>query len=408
MKTSTPFPIIRTRLSVLYRISHYFIVNYVLSFISLGLTVYGFAANVVLGIIGLVVGLTVVTITAVVWYRTVHGYYVRPLDPINIRSIRIPQLLQKSGYELLTRRGIPGDALLTSEQINSFLFNEVSGELSVEKRAFRSKHSKEVEQLLLREFTSKKNAVLFNGKKVRLVSEPLLDDNGGLSATYIQPTHYFDTLVTNDALNVSLRSKATQSMMFDGHNFCFPNNVIPQCRMSECANQIGASTIALTSDDYLVVVGQSAANAFSQRLWAPSGSGSADWKDVKDITDLQQFIKSIARRELLEECGLNLSDVVWLRTLGYGRLLHRGGLPQFFCLAKLNCTFDKVRRTRPERPLVDYHLPIEYGRLRSRRETVQALIKELRKNNEALSSVLWWCFELLAHLPDDQLEKVLP
>jgi hypothetical protein len=388
--------------------SRFFVLNYILSIASLGLTIYGFAANVPVGFIGLVIGIAVIVITYVAWYRAVHGYYVRPLEPVNARNVKISQVMLNSGYELIPRRGTPGDALITSARINNALFNEATGKLIINSGTFRAKHPAEVGQPLLREFTRKKNIVLFNGKKVRLASEPLLNENGALSPTHIQPTHYYDTLVTNDALGVSLWSNSNKAKFFDGHEFCLPGKVIPECSLSACANQIGASTIALTADNYLVVVGQANPSAFSQRLWAPSGSGSADWKDVGKITDLQQFVQLFASRELREECGLEAQDITWIRTLGYGRLLHRGGLPQFFCLAKLNCTFDKVRITRSERPLVDYHLPIEYGRDRSRRESIEAVVKELRKNNVVLSSVLWWCFELLSRLPDEDLEIALP
>jgi hypothetical protein len=164
------------------------------------------------------------------------------------------------------------------------------------------------------------------------------------------------------------------------------------------------STIAFTSDHYLIIVGQKEGNAFSQGLWAPSGSGSADWKDVRDFNDLQEFVKFAARRELMEECGLATDDVGWMRIIGYGRLLHRGGLPQFFCLSMLNCTYDRVRKTRPERPFVEFYHRVAYAQQQSHREVVEALGRELRSNNHITSSVLWYCAELLSRMSDTDLE----
>jgi hypothetical protein len=401
--TSTPFPLLRTFLSSFYLTSRFFVLNYFITLAGVGLTIAGFAQDVTLGVLGLIVSVAAIIVTFAIWYRAVRDYYIQPLAPIKPRDLSLSRRLQGSNYKLLPRRGVPEDALLTSIQINDALFRGVSSALKVQSETFRSRHSAPVRHVLLRE-RKNKGGVLFNGKKVRLLSDPLLDDNGSLIPTHIQPTHYFDTLWTNDTIDISLRSHSDRSE-FDGRKFCFPDNEIPECSQSTCANQIGASTIAITSDDNLVVLGQSAANVFSKRKWAPSGSGSADWKDVGQFTDLQQFVKHFARRELVEECGLTIDDVAWLRIFAYGRLLDRGGLPQFFCLAKLNCAYDKVNITGSERRLIDYHKPVYYGGHASHSEAMRASIKELRKNEDLFSSVLWWSFELLSALPEDSLEK---
>jgi len=341
------------------------------------------------------------------WRRTARDYDIHPLGDVDARNVRICPQLRASGYELLSRSGTAGDALLTSGRVNHALFSGISGDLTIQRATFRAGHPAAVGHVLLREFAKKKQgSMLFNAKKVRLVSDPLLADGSVVfSATHIQPTHYFDTLMTNDALGISLRSDRDRRTAFDGHDFCFPGNEVPGCDQSACANQLGASTIAVTSDDYFVVVGQSSPNAFSQRQWTPSGSGSADWKDVRQAADLQQFVQSFAKRELTEECGLAADDVAWLRIIGYGRLLHRGGLPQFFCLARLGCTFDRVRITRSERPLIDYHTHVNYRYQGSHHDAIRETMNELRANDGNLSSVLWWCFELLSRLPEADLEK---
>jgi hypothetical protein len=404
-RSSTPFPLLRTFLASSYRTSRFLILNYLLTLIGTAITVYSFGQDVLLGTVSLALSFVSVVVTVGVWYRAVRGYYVRPLAEVNVRKAKVSVPLLESGYEILPRRGYPGDALLTSALVNSALFNGASSALEIRKTTFRAKHPSTINYLLLQEFMQRKNKVLFNGKKIRLRSDPLLASDTSLRPTGIQPTHYFDTLTTNDALAVSVRVAGENSKVFDGNDFCFPANTIPGCNESRCANQFGTSTIAFTSDSYLVIVGQSATNAFSQRLWAPSGSGSADWKDVHGFTELQDLVKYSAKRELVEETGLSSNEVAWIRAIGYGRLLHRGGLPQFFCLAQLNCTLDKVRITRSERPLVDYHTQLHYKPQTSHRETVHALMRELRKNERMLSSALWWCLELLSHLPERDLDN---
>lgn len=400
---SRPFPGIRTFLSRLYWIVRFIFLKYMLAIVGLGLPIYGFTQNLIINIISTILGVAAIYLTFKVWRADMHRYFPWPLKPLNVRKVSGP--LRASGYELIRRTGVPGDALLTSRRVNQALLNNLSSELSIDRHAFKAEHHpEEVRAILLREFKQNKKTKLFNDKKVRLVSDPLLGDNGFLVPTRIQPTRYFDTLVTNDALNISIRYGLNQNKIFDGHEFCFRNNEVPECSLSQCANQIGMSTMALTSDHYFIIVGQKEGNAFSQRLWAPSGSGSADWKDVSNFKDLQEFIKFAARRELAEECGLAAGDVAWTRVIGYGRLLHRGGLPQFFCTAMLNCDIKKVRKTRPERHFVEYYERRYFDQQLSRREVVEALKSELEKNRFMTSSVLWYCFLLLSCMSDADLK----
>src|SRR5262249_48500616 len=163
---------------------------------------------------------------------------------------------------------------------------------------------------------------------VRIVAEPLLDNSGELTAVHIQPTRYFDTVITNNSLSYALWSRRDRDEKFNGHEFCFRGHTIPECSDSSCANQVGASTLAVTSDGYLVITEQGRKSAQAPGELAPSGSGSADWRrDARSRTELHAFVKDFAGRELTEECGLKRENIEWLKIIGYGRLLRRGGLP---------------------------------------------------------------------------------
>jgi hypothetical protein len=136
----------------------------------------------------------------------------------------------------------------------------------------------------------------------------------------------------------------------------------------------------------------------------PSGSGSADWKDLDGTQDLREFVSRVATRELQEECGLAPADIAWLRVLGYGRLIARGGLPQFFCLARLSCSFRDIQVTRSERALTECHLPVDVGGDGSRYAAIQSAVTDLRRDGHRLFSSLWWALELLARLPEADVE----
>jgi ADP-ribose pyrophosphatase YjhB (NUDIX family) len=183
--------------------------------------------------------------------------------------------------------------------------------------------------------------------------------------------------------------------------------VIPDCRHSRCANQFGTTALALTSDDYFVIAGQGTGNAIHPGKWTAPGSGSADWADTRGVTDLQDLIRTAAVRELAEETGLTPAGIAWIKVIGYGRFTERGGLPQFFFLARLRRSLAGLRITRSERSLVDYHAQLHFGPRPPFRASVAAVRAELLRNSARVSSSLWWCTELLSRLPEEDLSELL-
>ena len=227
-----------------------------------------------------------------------------------------------------------------------------------------------------------------------------------IGPTAIQPTGYYDTLVTNDALRLNGTAR-DGSNVFSGADYCFPAGLIPDCRHSRCANQFGTTTLALTSDDYFVIAGQGTGNAIHPGKWTAPGSGSADWADTRGVTDLQDLIRTAAVRELAEETGLTPEGIAWIKVIGYGRFTERGGLPQFFFLARLRRSLAGLRITRSERSLVDYHAQLHFGPHPPFLASVAAVRAELLRNNARVSSSLWWCTELLSRLAEEDLSELL-
>jgi hypothetical protein len=412
VRTSTPFPLLQTYVSTLRRRSRFILLN-MLSIIGVVIGVVGFSTQnivaVIIGIAGLATGLASIVVTTGTWYRQIRDLYVQSLPDFTLQQVKaliIPRRMQDSDYKVLTRPDKPSDGLLTSARVNRALFHGASSRLRLEKERFRVTHSAAVQHVLLRKYTENKSMILFNGHKIRILSDPILSNNDVMTPTRLQQTRYFDTLVTNDAALVRLMSHRDHDEAFNGRRFCFPQNEIPYGEQSACSNQVGASTLAITSDDYLVVVEQGHRSVIAKNKLVPSGSGSADWSDVGDLTDLQQLVKRFAARELMEECGLERKDVGWLRIIGYGRLIERGGLPQFFCLAKLNCPIERIRTTRSERGLTECHNFIDiYEGRSSHYEAIQAAVKELGKENYRISSSLWWNLHLLSLVPEKSIEE---
>jgi 8-oxo-dGTP pyrophosphatase MutT (NUDIX family) len=340
------------------------------------------------------------------WGAAVRGYRLQREPDENMPRPGIPPALRQSGYEILGRPGHPRDSLLTSAAVNQALLRGAQSPLQVSRPAFRPPLPPSLRYTLLRQFTRHKNTVLFNGQKIRLCSDPFLDETGALQPTGIRPTGYFDTLVTNDAVRLSVTARDGRTV-FSGTGYCFPGGMIPPCRDSLCANQFGTTALALTSDGYFVIAGQGTGNAIHPGKWTAPGSGSADWADARGVTDLQDLIRAAAVRELAEETGLTPAGIDWVRVIGYGRCLERGGLPHFFFLARLRRSLAALRITRSERSLVDYHAQLQFGPHPPFRAAVAAVRAELLRNNARVSSSLWWCTELLSRLPEEDLSELL-
>lgn len=411
MRSSTPFPLFQTYVSTARRKFRFLLLN-VLNIISIVVGVVGFStqniAAVIIGSAGLATGIASIAAAAIAWYKQIQDLYVQALPDLTsqqVRALSITRRMRDSDYKFLTRPAKPSDALLTSTRVNQALFQGANSQLRFEEGHFRVTHSAAVRHVLLRKYTENKSMILFNGRKIRLVSDPILSNDDAMMPTHLQQTSYFETLVTNDAISTRLMSHSGRDEAFNGRRFCYPQNEIPSCEQSPCSNQVGASTLAITSDDYLVVVEQGHRSVMAKSKLVSSGSGSADWKDIGELTDLQQLVKRFAARELIEECGLGVKDIAWLRIVGYGRLLERGGLPQFFCVAKLNCPIEKIRTTRSERGLTECHSFIDiYEGHSSHYEAIQASVKALGKENYRISSSLWWNLQLLALVPETSIE----
>jgi len=200
---------------------------------------------------------------------------------------------------------------------------------------------------------------VFNGDKVRLCN----DLN---SATIeLQETDYLSSMMTDAVAFRSITSATDPPITYsDGANsflLAVPNGPYRLRSLSDTksSNQLGASTLAFTSDGYIPLIYQTRHNAHSGRMIAPSGSGSFDWKDVQAVKsqNLLDLVRYAAAREVLEETGaLGYTDLTvaqvasqYILPYAFARLIHRGGKPEFFCLACLPLTMRELQKRKPRR-----------------------------------------------------------
>jgi hypothetical protein len=206
----------------------------------------------------------------------------------------------------------------------------------------------------------------FNDKKIRLASDFI-----GNGAVAIQQTDYLSSLMTDQLAWYRVRSKklsgdgtaTPERVLWDGMTpFIQDEAVAPTSRLkglgeASISNQLGASTLAFSSDGHLMIVYQSDKNLQSANFLAPSGSGSLDWADMaaSNAPDLLSLVRYGAERELREECALDddgsgrqrISSKVMVT--GFVRMLHRAGKPEFFCLGRISAPSYEIFQRRPER-----------------------------------------------------------
>src|SRR5699024_1801097 len=206
--------------------------------------------------------------------------------------------------------------------------------------------------------SKKNNQLFFNETKLCMSS----DINSLRSYVKCYQGNYFNSFLTNEISTSVLKRKEDATIIYDASNF-FPikyNHVdnsysLQSIDMCEMSNHIGVSTLAITSDYYLVIRKQGASSQQNINQFVPTGSGSCNWSDITNKS-LNETIKYAMLRELWEENGgkkvyPEFEKYGTTKILGYFRWLQRAGKPEFVGITKLNCSLDML--TPDEIELID-------------------------------------------------------
>lgn len=190
-----------------------------------------------------------------------------------------------------------------------------------------------------------------NETKIRLRKDliPKPEDVGKIEIE-IEKTDYFSDLMTGQLTGTPFVD-SKKSPVYNGYELAFDliddKFVLKTCRHSSCSNQLGVSAMLVLVElgrptptnklgirGWVVISGQGSGTVQSAGLLAPSGSGSLDWSDYLDHRD--RFIWEGMLRETLEETTdtkkLRHDPKTKMVMTGFGRMLHRGGKPEFYGL----------------------------------------------------------------------------
>lgn len=177
----------------------------------------------------------------------------------------------------------------------------------------------------------------------------------------LQRTSYFASEVSNELTGRVILERGTDAVVYDGRSMAVAGDVLRDLEGGALSNHIGVSTLAVTSDGFLILTLQSSGSAQDPTGLVPSGSGSADLEDADGAGTFGGFVRTAMDRELSEECGLPRGAIT-TRLCGYARLLHRGGKPDLFGLSRLAVPLADVRVVETERPFVSTHRSVRIDR----------------------------------------------
>jgi len=205
----------------------------------------------------------------------------------------------------------------------------------------------------LRKSTGK---VLENQKKIALVNELYQE----IVEVSIAKTGYFTSLVTNDACSqigkVEGEPVLNMTSLFPAERETGSNRM-KSIAESDLSNHIGVSTVMLDADGVITLPRQGKGAQRSSGTLAPSGSGSLDWQDQNNVSDLLALVRVGVEREFREELGSNKSHGEQTLVIGYFRWLRFGGLPQFICISKMTSRYSDLVPDKRELELRPKTLP---------------------------------------------------
>lgn len=245
-------------------------------------------------------------------------------------NIRLSEKQMASGYQIMSfDNGVSEEKYIMSDEINFKLIHNPS--MKAINLNYKFQLADEIKtyvpSILKRSFMS--NRLIFNGKLIRMANDIYKNS----SSVNIQSVRYFEGQCTNEIIYKKIKSNHSLGPIFLGKCLLVDDkNILYDLEHSSCANYIGASTITITKDRYIIIGKQGDFSRANAGRYAPSGSGSVNYSDLRSNKDLNSLIISAMEREFCEENNYIIKEKNKIKTIliGYVRLLERGGKPDFF------------------------------------------------------------------------------
>ncbi len=185
----------------------------------------------------------------------------------------------------------------------------------------------------------------FNGPNVSLATDVTRDSVVAGAEVLMRAGDFYSALCSNELTGWVLSRDGDEVRFWDRYLFDARGR-LTSLNVSELNNGVGVSTLAVTTDDVLVVTLQSARAQTAAGQWAPSGSGALEPRDVvRDGTDpLVEAVRRGAERELMEETRIPRAAIGRTVVIGHSRWFDRGGKPEFYCVTALTVSAAELGR----------------------------------------------------------------
>ena len=266
-----------------------------------------------------------------------------------LQQLRLSPEQVGNGYQVLDFfNGRSNERYVMSNGVNKHL-QDTSKEayIQVHLLNYRFRIADEVSRLVpsIMNLTFTKPGITFNGHLLRQIS----DLHPGISSVAVQKTAYFDGQCTHEIVFKKFKSSHEIKLSFDGSKLLIDeDNQLYDLDYSSCSNFIGVSTLAFTKDNRIIIGKQADRSKANSGRYAPSGSGSVNYKDVKckggtkdkkNQNGFKNILINAMMREFCEECNYKLKTArakMRTRIIGYVRLLERGGKPDYFGISYID------------------------------------------------------------------------
>jgi hypothetical protein len=203
-------------------------------------------------------------------------------------------------------------------------------------------------ELLVVQLHRKQGELIFDGPGMRLETDPSTDLSGHASESRplnfaFREARFFSSLATNELFLHEVVSRNSGRTLVRGWDLLVNEvGVMRDLDHARMTNLVGISTIAVCSDDRVVLVNQTHGNHASGGMLAPSGSGTLERCDLAAAESLQQAVANGMEREFREECNIPSGVGMSTTLTGFGRWLERGAKPEFFGVTTVDMSSREV------------------------------------------------------------------
>lgn len=284
---------------------------------------------------------------------------------------------EKDGFEIKKFfNGISDEYYMDSAELNRWLQNGGTITYALNKRNYELPEAVKGLVPAIMEKAFSHNRLMYNSRLLRQASH--LEPGG--KKVMLQPAKYFAGQCSHEIVYKEFILPGGIGKGFAGKELlCDGNKRLIDLDYSMSANFLGASTIVITRDKRIIIGKQAQYSVANKGRFAPSGSGSVDYADIKKArkyfarkTDdrdhkltFNEILEFAMVREFCEECAYDLKNsmkTMKTRIIGYTRLIERGGKPDYFGLSYIDEDSAVIGKKieKRERGLVDRLLTIHF------------------------------------------------